>query len=184
MHPVRPNCHGSRASPQIEKSLSVGPLIYLVYGAYKFFRTTADHSPGNRNFTPQASDGKISWNNTPVQKIKSAWAGQTVPNDTNLIHDAGEKIFLKIYPIAFYNRYRWYPRSARFRISIFRYDTAIPGKATDWFDLKNCSLRNYMALIKDNATVIQRHHFFGQVGEMFQYFYEKHLPFRLTNAQR
>ncbi len=173
----------------IEKSLSVGQ-IYLVYGRVSFFQGQPQIThPEIEIFTPQASDGKnfLEPVYPSTEKLKARGLGgrQIAKLTQTLLTLIQEKDIPENLPDSILQPLSLVSRFRAFSHIHFPPDTNAWQKATDRLKFEELFIAQLrMALIKGQRHRYSKGITFGQVGEMFNTFYEKHLPFQLTNAQK
>ncbi|MFT3825252.1 MAG: ATP-dependent DNA helicase RecG [Chitinophagaceae bacterium] len=173
----------------IEKSLSIGQ-IYLVYGRVSFFQGLPQIThPEIEVLTPQGNEGKSFlepvYPSTEKLKARGLGGRQIAKLSQTLFTLLKEKDIPENLPDSVLQMLQLVPRFQAFSHIHFPPDANAWQKATDRLKFEEFFIAQLrMALIKGQRHRYSKGITFGQVGEMFNTFYEKHLPFQLTNAQK
>lgn len=173
----------------VQKILQVGNQ-YLLFGKLGFFMSMPQIAhPEIENFTPQKMAGKAALE--PIypatEKLKSRGInGSTIRKFTEeLLGKLSEKEIPENLPADVIDQYKLMPRYEAYRQIHFpssqpRYQLAL--RRLKFEEL-------FFAQLRMNLIKLQRHRFskgnvFDKVGEYFNEFYNRYLPFELTNAQK
>jgi ATP-dependent DNA helicase RecG len=173
----------------VEKSLAEG-RDYIVFGKTGFFngRPQMIH-PEMEVFTPEKSEGKVFlepiYYTTEKLKAKSLSGRQIGKLTFQLLSQLSERDIPENLPerlakeLKLIDRFEAYS-NLHFPKSPQEYDQALRRMKFEEF---------FIAQIRLNLTKIQRHKsskgvVFEKVGDLFNLFYSKHLPFELTGAQK
>ncbi len=173
----------------VQKSLMEGHH-YLVFGRLGFFLGAAQIShPDVEPFTPQKATGKESLEPIYPSTEKLKARGLNGAAIGRFTHELFQKITLKDLPenlpekiITDYKLMSRYDanRQIHFPTSTKHYEGAV--RRLKFEEL-------FFAQLRINLIKLQRHRFskgwiFDKVGDLFNVFYSKYLPFNLTNAQK
>lgn len=173
----------------IQKSLSVGS-IYLIYGKVSFYQSKPQIThPEMELYSEEKSDGKIHlepvYPSTEKLKARGLGGRQIAKLTRTLFASLKENDIPENLPDDLRNSLKLIPRFRAFSDLHFpptfeAYEQAL--QRLKFEELFIAQLR--MQLIK-----MQRHRYskgvvFGQVGDLFNRFYEQYLPFQLTGAQK
>ncbi|WP_081152340.1 ATP-dependent DNA helicase RecG [Niastella vici] len=173
----------------IQKMLIVGQT-YLVYGKVSFFQGQPQIThPELENFSREKMEGKSSLEPvySSTEKLKSrGMGGRQIGHFTEtLIKLLQENNIPEILPESILQPLQLMPRFKAFVNMHFPPDPETWQKAIDRLKFEEF----FIAQIRMGLLRQQRHRYsrgvvFGQVGEIFNSFYEKYLPFELTGAQK
>lgn len=173
----------------VEKMLSIG-TVFLVYGRVSFFQGTPQMShPEIEIWTPDKEGGKnfLEPVYPSTEKLKARGLGgrQLGKLTQTLLSMLQEKDLPENLPHDVMQSLQWMPRyqaieSIHFPATQDRYQQAL--KRLKFEELFIAQLR--MGLLKAQRHRASRGVNFSQVGTLFNTFYEKHLPFQLTGAQK
>lgn len=173
----------------VEKSLKTGQE-YLVYGKAGFFNGKPQIThPEIEVLTPHVSDGKAflepiyttteklkvrGMNGRQIGKLTSALLPQVTEKD--IPENIPQKLVEKLKLMSRFQAYR----AVHFPASTAQYDAAV--KRLKFEEL-------FLAQVRFNLTRVARNRHsrgvvFEKVGDYFNTFYNKYLPFELTNAQK
>lgn len=173
----------------VEKSLKTGQE-YLVYGKAGFFNGKPQIThPEIEALTPHVSDGKAflepiyttteklkvrGMNGRQIGKLTSALLPQVTEKD--IPENIPQKLVEKLKLMSRFQAYR----AVHFPASTAQYDAAV--KRLKFEEL-------FLAQVRFNLTRVARNRHsrgvvFEKVGDYFNTFYNKYLPFELTNAQK
>ncbi len=173
----------------VQKILQVGHQ-YLLFGKLGFFMSQPQIAhPEIENFSPQKMGGKASLE--PIypstEKLKSRGiTGSTIRKFTEeLFTKLSEKDIRENIPGYILAQYKLMPRFEAYRQIHFpsseqQYQNAL--RRLKFEELFFAQLR--MNLIKSERHRFSKGNVFDVVGEFFNSFYNNHLPFELTNAQK
>jgi len=173
----------------IQKSLTIGQT-YLVYGKVSFFQGTPQIThPELETFSREKLEGKSTLE--PVypstEKLKSrGMGGRQLGHFTEtLIKLLQENNIPEILPESVLQPLQLMPRFRAFVNMHFPPDLETWQQAINRLKFEEF----FIAQIRMGLLRQQRHRYskgivFGQVGEIFNTFYEKYLPFELTGAQK
>ncbi|MFL5746969.1 MAG: ATP-dependent DNA helicase RecG [Niastella sp.] len=173
----------------IQKSLTIGQT-YLVYGKVSFFQGTPQIThPELETFSKEKLEGKSTLE--PVypstEKLKSrGMGGRQLGHFTEtLIKLLQENNIPEILPESVLQPLQLMPRFRAFVNMHFPPDLETWQQAINRLKFEEF----FIAQIRMGLLRQQRHRYskgivFGQVGEIFNTFYEKYLPFELTGAQK
>ncbi|MBO9200722.1 ATP-dependent DNA helicase RecG [Niastella sp. MAH-29] len=173
----------------IQKSLTIGQA-YLVYGKVSFFQGTPQIThPELETFSREKLEGKSTLE--PVypstEKLKSrGMGGRQIGHFTEtLIKLLQENNIPEILPDSVLQPLQLMPRFKAFVNMHFPPDLETWQQAINRLKFEEF----FIAQIRMGLLRQQRHRYskgivFGQVGEIFNTFYEKYLPFELTGAQK
>nr|WP_255539659.1 ATP-dependent DNA helicase RecG [Longitalea luteola] len=173
----------------IQKNLSIGQ-VYLVYGKVSFFQGQPQIThPEMEIFSREKKEGKSTLE--PVypstEKLKSrGMGGRQLGHFTEtLIKLLQETNIPEILPESVLTSLKLMPRFKAFVNIHFPPDFETWQQALDRLKFEEF----FIAQIRMGLLRQQRHRYsrgvvFSQVGEIFNRFYEHHLPFELTNAQK
>ena len=173
----------------VQKSLEVGQS-YLVYGRVSFYNghpqivhpetelLTRDQQPGKNYLEPVYST---------TEKLKARGLGgrqigkltqllMAMVHEKDLPENLPENILNQLKLISRFKAYR----QIHFPQDIQEYDAAV--KRLKFEELFLAQLR--MNMLRNNRHRFSKGVVFEKVGEQFNTFYEKHLPFQLTGAQK
>lgn len=173
----------------IEKILHVGQQ-YLVFGKVSSFLSTMQIAhPEVENFTPEKAGGKSSLE--PVypstEKLKARWLnGRAIAKFTAvLLKRLTEKELPENLPASIIKKYKLVSRFQAYQHIHF------PASPQHYIHaLRRLKFEEFFtAQLRINLVKIERHRFsrglkFDKVGEMFNDFFNNHLPFQLTGAQK
>lgn len=173
----------------IQKTLQPGQT-YLIYGRVSFFNNTPQIvHPEIESWSPEKHEGKSFlepvYSTTEKLKAKSLGGRQIGKLTLALINQLHEKDIPENIPdnilrqLKLMNRFEAY-RQIHFPSTIQAYEEAL--KRLKFEEL-------FIAQLRVNMLRLERHRFshgvvFEKVGEHFNTFYKKHLPFELTGAQK
>ena len=173
----------------IEKILHVGQQ-YLVFGKVSSFLNTIQIAhPEIENYTPEKADGKSSME--PVypstEKLKARWLnGRAIAKFTYvLLKRLTEKELPENLPPSVLKKYKLISRFQAYQHIHF---PATPRHYAH--ALRRLKFEEFFnAQLRINLVKIERHRFsrgllFDKVGMMFNDFFNNHLPFQLTGAQK
>ena len=173
----------------VEKMLSIG-MVFLVYGRVSFFQGTPQMShPEIEVWTPEKEGGKSFlepvYPSTEKLKARGLGGRQIGKLTQTLLSMLQEKDLPENLPQDVMQSLQLMPRfqaieSIHFPTSQDRYQHAL--KRLKFEELFVAQLR--MGLLKAQRHRASRGVNFSQVGILFNTFYEKHLPFQLTGAQK
>jgi len=173
----------------IQKTLIVGQT-YLVYGKVSFFQGQPQIThPEMENFSREKMEGKSSLEPvySSTEKLKSrGMGGRQIGHFTEtLIKLLQENNIPEILPESILQPLQLMPRFKAFVNMHFPPDPETWQKAIDRLKFEEF----FIAQIRMGLLRQQRHRYsrgvvFGQVGDIFNSFYENHLPFELTGAQK
>jgi len=173
----------------IEKNLSIGQTL-LVYGKVSFFQGTPQIThPEMETFSREKVEGKSTLE--PIypstEKLKSRGMGgkQLGTFTETLIKLLQENNIPEILPESVLQPLQLMPRFKAFVNMHFPPDLETWQQAINRLKFEEF----FIAQIRMGLLRQQRHRYskgivFGQVGEIFNTFYEKYLPFELTGAQK
>jgi ATP-dependent DNA helicase RecG len=173
----------------IQKNLTIGQT-YLVYGKVSFFQGTPQIThPELETFSREKLEGKSTLE--PVypstEKLKSrGMGGRQIGHFTEtLIKLLQENNIPEILPESVLQPLQLMPRFRAFVNMHFPPDLETWQQAINRLKFEEF----FIAQIRMGLLRQQRHRYskgivFGQVGEIFNTFYEKYLPFELTGAQK
>jgi ATP-dependent DNA helicase RecG len=175
--------------PWIQKALQVGQQ-YLVFGKLSFFMNKAQFShPEIENYTPQNATGKsfLEPIYSSTEKLKTKGLnGRAIGKLTySLLQLIAEKDLPENLPSSILTKYKFIRRYDAYRQIHFPASEkhllhAI--RRLKFEELFFAQLR--LGIIKSTRHRFSKGNSFEKVGELFTTFYEKHLPFSLTNAQK
>lgn len=173
----------------VQKTLVTGN-DYLVFGKLGFFLGSPQIThPELEAFTPEKSAGKAFlepvYPTTEKLKAKQLGARQIGKLTQLLFTLLSEKDLPENLPTAVLQRLRLLPRYTAFRQLHFPETTADYQKALQRLKFEEL----FVTQVRLDLVKAQRHRYsqgvtFAQVGEYFNTFYQQHLPFQLTNAQK
>lgn len=173
----------------IQKNLTIGQ-VYLVYGKVSFFQGQPQIThPEMEIYSREKKEGKSTLE--PVypstEKLKSrGMGGRQIGHFTEtLIKLLQETNIPEILPASVLTSLKLMPRFRAFVNMHFPPDFETWQQALDRLKFEEF----FIAQIRMGLLRQQRHRYsrgvvFSQVGEIFNRFYEHHLPFELTNAQK
>lgn len=173
----------------VEKGLVEG-RDYLVYGKTGFFNGKPQMvHPEMEVFTPEKSEGKVFlepiYPTTEKLKARSLSGKQIGKLTFQLLTQVSEKEVPENLPPALMQELKLLPRYEAYRNIHFPQSTAEYEQA-----LRRLKFEEFfIAQVRLNLIRIQRHNssrgvIFEKVGDLFNEFYSKHLPFELTGAQK
>jgi ATP-dependent DNA helicase RecG len=173
----------------IEKMLSVGQL-YQVYGKVGFFQglpqlthpeieLVTEESTGPRNFLEPV------YSTTEKLKARGLGARQIAKLTQALFMHVAERDLPENLPDSVLEALKLVPRYRAISHIHFPPSTEAWEQAMNRLKFEEF----FIAQIRMNLIKLRRHRFskgviFGQVGDIFNTFYEKYLPFELTGAQK
>ncbi|HTF31227.1 MAG TPA: DEAD/DEAH box helicase, partial [Flavitalea sp.] len=173
----------------IEKMLVTGQM-YMIFGKVSFFQNKPQIThPEIETFTEAASNGKSFlepvYPSTEKLKIRGLGGRQLAKLQYALLNMIEERDLPEIIPQPVMDQLDLLPRYQAFHNIHFPPDPALFEKALNRLKFEEF----FVAQIRLGMIRSQRHRsskgvFFGQVGPLFNTFYEKHLPFELTAAQK
>ena len=173
----------------IQKAIHTGQQ-YLVFGRLSFFMGHPQIAhPEIENFTAQKADGKnyLEPVYPSTEKLKTKWLnGRAIGKLTySLLQILTEKDLPENLPGDLVKQYKFISRFHAFRQVHFpatekHYAHAV--RRLKFEELFFAQLR--LGLIKSTRHRFSRGLVFSQVGELFNDFYNKYLPFKLTEAQK
>jgi ATP-dependent DNA helicase RecG len=173
----------------IQKSLSVGSM-YLIYGRVSFYQGKPQIThPEMELYSEEKSDGKIHLD--PVypstEKLKARGLGgrQIAKLTRTLFASLSEKDIPENLPDELRQGLKLIPRFRAFS------DLHFPPTFEAWEQaLHRLKFEEFfIAQLRMQLVKLQRHRYskgvvFGQVGDLFNRFYDQYLPFQLTGAQK
>ncbi len=173
----------------IQKNLSIGQ-VYLVYGKVSFFQGQPQIThPEMEVFSREKKEGKSTLE--PVypstEKLKSrGMGGRQIGHFTEtLIKLLQETNIPEILPESVLTSLKLMPRFKAFVNIHFPPDFETWQQALDRLKFEEFFIAQLrMGLLRQQRHRYSRGVVFSQVGEIFNRFYEHHLPFELTNAQK
>jgi len=173
----------------IEKMLVTGQM-YMIFGKVSFFQNKPQIThPEIETFTEAASAGKSFlepvYPSTEKLKTRGLGGRQLAKLQYALLNMIEVKDLPEIIPQPVMDQLNLLPRYQAFHNIHFPPDPVLFEKALNRLKFEEF----FVAQIRLGMIRSQRHRsskgvFFGQVGPLFNTFYEKHLPFNLTAAQK
>lgn len=173
----------------IQKMLAIGET-YLVYGRVSYFQGQPQIThPEIEVFSNEKTGGKpfLEPVYPSTEKLKSrGLGGRQIAKLTQALFVAlREKDVPEILPPSIIRQLQLMPRFRAFSAVHFPPDTATYQQALNRLKFEEL----FIAQLRMGLIRAQRHRFskgvvFGQVGEIFNLFYERYLPFELTGAQK
>jgi ATP-dependent DNA helicase RecG len=173
----------------IQKMLTIGET-YLVYGRVSYFQGQPQIThPEIEVFSNEKNGGKpfLEPVYPSTEKLKSrGLGGRQIAKLTQALFVAlREKDVPEILPASIIQQLQLMPRFRAFSAVHFPPDTATYQQALNRLKFEEL----FIAQLRMGLIRAQRHRFskgvvFGQVGEIFNLFYERYLPFELTGAQK
>lgn len=173
----------------VQKTLVTGH-DYLVFGKLGFFLGAPQIThPELETFTPAKSAGKAFlepvYPTTEKLKAKQLGARQIGKLTQLLFTLLSEKDLPENLPATVLERLRLLPRYTAFRQLHFPESAADYQKALQRLKFEEL----FVTQVRLDLVKAQRHRYsqgvaFAQVGDYFNTFYQQHLPFQLTNAQK
>ena len=173
----------------IEKTLVVGNE-YLVFGRTNFFQSVPQIThPEIEPFTREKADGKAFlepvYSTTEKLKAKGLGGRQIAKLTAHLFGLLSEKDIPEILPDQVLQQFQFVSRYTAFRNLHFPPDAEAYQKAEDRLKFEEFFLAQIrMGLMKSRRHRYSQGVVFSQVGELFNSFYHKYLPFSLTGAQK
>ena len=173
----------------VQKILLVGQQ-YLVFGKLGFFMGKPQIAhPEIENYTPQKASGKAHLE--PIypstEKLKAKWLnGRAIGKLTfELLQKISEKDLPENLPEPIIQKYKLIKRYDAFKhihfpASVQHYEHALRRLKFEEFFLAQLRIQ----LIKLNRQRFSKGSIFEKVGTLFNDFYQHHLPFELTGAQK
>jgi ATP-dependent DNA helicase RecG len=173
----------------IQKSLSVGS-VYLIYGRVSFYQGKPQIThPEMELYSEEKSDGKIHlepvYPSTEKLKARGLGGRQIAKLTRTLFASLSEKDIPENLPDELRNSLKLIPRFRAFS------DLHFPPTFEAWEQaLQRLKFEEFfIAQLRMQLVKMQRHRYskgvvFGQVGDLFNRFYEQYLPFQLTGAQK
>lgn len=175
--------------PWIQKSLSVGS-VYLIYGRVSFYQGKPQVThPEMELYSEEKSDGKIHlepvYPSTEKLKARGLGGRQIAKLTRTLFTSLSEKDIPENLPDELRHSLKLVPRFRAFS------DLHFPPTFEAWEQaLQRLKFEEFfIAQLRMQLVKMQRHRYskgvvFGQVGDLFNRFYEQYLPFQLTGAQK
>ncbi len=173
----------------VQKILMTGQQ-YLIFGKLSFFNGKSQIShPEIENYTPQKASGKSHFEpiypSTEKLKVKGL-TGRAIGKLTHeLLQKTSEKDLPENLPESVIKKYKLIKRYDAFKHIHFpstlqHYEHALRRLKFEEFFLAQLRIQ----LIKLNRQRFSKGLFFEKVGALFNDFYQHHLPFELTGAQK
>ena len=163
---------------------------YMVFGKTGFFMNQPQIAhPDLENFSPQTASGKQFlepvYPSTEKLKAKGLNGAQLGKFTKDLLQRITEKDIPENLTPALLSKYKLMGRYAAFNNMHFPTSESAYQQALRRLKFEEL----FFAQLRLQMTRMQRHrfskgHVFGQVGELFNNFYNNYLPFELTNAQK
>ena len=173
----------------LQKSLIPGSE-YLVFGRVNFFMSVPQVThPEIELFTHDKAEGKAFlepvYSTTEKLKTRGLGGRQIAKLTANLLGLLTEKDLPEFLPDELLQQTGFISRFTAFKHIHFPPDAESHKKALDRLKFEEFFLAQIrMAMIKTNRHRHSQGVIFSQVGELFNSFYHKHLPFSLTGAQK
>ncbi|MBC7849302.1 MAG: ATP-dependent DNA helicase RecG, partial [Chitinophagaceae bacterium] len=173
----------------LQKLLNVGDL-YLVYGRVSFFNGQPQIThPEIESFIPQQGATKSFlepvYPSTEKLKVRGLGGRQIAKLTQVLFAMLTERDLPEILPAPIVQQMKFMPRFQAFSSIHFPSDESRFQQAVGRLKFEEF----FIAQLRMGLIRARRHRFstgvkFGQVGDIFNSFYQNHLPFELTNAQK
>lgn len=173
----------------IQKALQIGQE-YRVFGKISFFQGNAQIThPEIEPFSQEKPDTKFFlepvYSTTEKLKARGLGGRQIGKLTQQLFGMLHEKDIPEILPASLIKQLKLYPRYKAFQSIHFPENASAFTEASNRLKFEELFLAQMrMGLIKSRRHRYSRGVVFSQVGELFNTFYKKYLPFELTNAQK